>query len=144
MKAYDLRPAMESEKDRIFESYRVTVGSYIAKAWGWDESFQRENFWKHHPFKEFNVIQVESRFGGGLHLEEDESDVYIRMIFLLPEFQGFGIGSRLITDIHGSALSRGKGLSLKVLHCNPAKRLHERLGFVVTGRDEASQDMRRA
>lgn len=139
---YDLRPATESEKDLIFESYRITVGPYVAKAWGWDESLQRENFWKHHPFKDFKVIQLENSFGGGLHMEEDESDVYIRMIFLLPEFQGLGIGTQLITDLHHVARNQGKGLGLKVIRGNPACRLYERLGFIVTGQDDTSQDMR--
>jgi GNAT superfamily N-acetyltransferase len=142
MLTYDLRPATESEKDRIFESYRITVGPYVARAWGWDESFQRNDFWRHHPLEDFKVIEVKNRFGGGLHLVEDESDIYMRMIFLLPEFQGFGIGARIVTDIHDAARNKGKGLRLKVIHCNPAKRLYERLGFIVTEQDDSSQDMR--
>lgn len=142
MTEYDVRRATESEKDRIFESYRTTVGPYVAKTWGWDESFQKGNFWKHHPLQDFKVIQVGNSFGGGLHIEEDETDLYIRMIFLLPEFQGMGIGSRLITDIHSLARDKGKGLSLKVIRCNPAKRLYDRLGFVVTAQDDSSHDMR--
>lgn len=142
MNAYQLRPAAWSDRDHLFEIYRITVGPYVAEAWGWDESAQTSGFWKHHPLEEFKIIEVESRFAGGLHLEEDESDVYVRMIFLLPEFQGPGIGSGLIADLHGAAGRKGKGLSLKVIRCNPAKRLYERLGFVVTAQDSSSFDMR--
>ena len=142
MASYHLRPAKESEKNRIFEGYRDTVGPYVAETWGWDESFQTANFWKHHPLRDFKIIQVEHSFGGGLYIEEDESDLYIRMIFLLPEFQGIGIGTRLVTDIHSLAQVKGKGLSLKVIRCNPAKKLYDRLGFTVTGEDDSSYDMR--
>jgi hypothetical protein len=90
MAAYYLRPAEASEKDRIFESYRATVGPYVAETWGWDESFQTANFWKYHPLRDFQFIQVEHGFGGGLHIEEDESDLYIRMIFLLPRVSRHG------------------------------------------------------
>lgn len=140
MKNYDLRPATSSDKARIFESYRITVGPYIAKAWGWDESFQQENFWKYHPLPQFQVIQIANHFGGALHVEDGESDLFVRMIFLLPEFQGLAIGSRLLTDLHGAAQAKGKGLSSKVIRCNPAKRLYDRLGFVVC--DDSSYDMR--
>jgi hypothetical protein len=31
---------------------------------------------------------------------------------------------------------------LKVIRCNPAKKLYDRLGFAVTGEDDSSYDMR--
>jgi len=139
---YELRAATAAEKDCIFEGYRTTVGPYVAHAWGWDEAFQREKFWEAHPLREFKVIQVDARFGGGLHVEEDAADLHIRMIFVLPEFQGQGIGSRLLTHIHCLAGHQEKGLCLKVIRANPAERLYHRLGFAVTGQDESSYDMR--
>ena len=69
-------------------------------------------------------------------MEEDdrggEVDIELRNDFLLPEFQRRGIGSRLVTDVHGLARSKGKGVRLTVIRCNPAKKLYDRLGFAVT------------
>ena len=142
MATYNRRPATESERETIFEGYRRTVGEYVATAWGWDESFQREGFWTHHPLNGFEVIEIENGFAGGLHVAEDEADLYIRMIFLLPEFQGRGIGSALINEIHATARKRKKGLCLKVICCNPAASLYERLGFKLVDENDSSKNMR--
>ncbi len=103
MTNYNLRQASESDKARIFESYRITVGPYVAQAWGWDESFQHKNFWTYHPLEDFKIIELDNSFVGGLHIEEEESDLVIRMIFLLPDFQRLGIGSQLLTDLLSQA-----------------------------------------
>lgn len=142
MATYDRRPATESEMETIFEGYRRTVGKYVASAWGWDESIQRSGFWEHHPLKEFEIIGLENEFAGGLHVAEDEVDLYIRMIFLLPKFQGRGIGSALIEDIHATARKRKKGLCLKVINCNPAFALYARLGFKLIDKSDCSKNMR--
>ena len=142
MLAYFLRPAIESERARIFETYRETVGPYIAQAWGWDDDYQLGSFWKHHPFGEFQTIRVGDSMAGGLHLEQDSADLFIRMLFLAPEFQGRGIGTKLVGDLHSVAQDSGKGLSLKVIRTNPARRLYERLGFLVSNEDDSSLDMR--
>ena len=142
MATYTRRHATESEMEPIFEGYRRTVGEYVAMAWGWDESFQRDGFWMHHPLNEFEIIEVDSEFAGGLHVVEDEVDLYIRMIFLLPKFQNRGIGSALIEDIQATARKREKGLCLKVINCNPAASLYERLGFRVIDESNSSKDMR--
>ncbi|MHB1084530.1 MAG: GNAT family N-acetyltransferase [Thiobacillus sp.] len=128
--------------ETIFEGYRRTVGEYVATAWGWDESFQRGGFWENHPLKEFETVEIENEFAGGLHVAEDEVDIYIRMIFLLPKFQGRGIGSALIEDIHATARNRKKGLCLKVINCNPAFALYERLVFKIVNESDSSKNMR--
>ena len=138
---YELRTAAESDIKRIFECYRITVGPYVEKAWGWDELTQISGFWKHHPLEEFKVIEIQNEFAGGLHLEEDQTNLYIRMIFLLPIHQGNGIGSQVITDIHNIARRSKKSLMLKVIKCNPAKDLYKRLGFELINEDETTQDM---
>jgi len=132
MAPYARQPAIRADQTAIFEGYRLTVGDYVAEAWGWDEQIQQTGFWKHHPLEQFEVIEIDNAFAGGLHIVEDAGDYHIRMIYLLPAFQNRGIGARLITDIHTAARNMNKGLSLKVIHCNPASSLYERLGFVLT------------
>jgi ribosomal protein S18 acetylase RimI-like enzyme len=76
--------------------------------------------------------------------EDDRELIFIRMIFLLPEFQGRGIGAELLQGEVARATEAGKQLHLKVIKINPAKKLYDRLGFVVVEEDDATYHMRLA
>lgn len=91
---------------------------------------------------EFRIVTVAGKFAGAIHVEEEDALHFVRMIFLLPEFQGLGIGSRLLRDEIGRVQESGKQLHLKVIKINPAKNLYERLGFSVIGQDNATYHMR--
>lgn len=48
---FTIRPAKESDKEKVFSAYKQTTGPYIATAWGWDESFQQDYVHKSNPMK---------------------------------------------------------------------------------------------
>ena len=77
-----------------------------------------------------------------MHVEVGDSRNFVRMIFLLPEFQDQGIGSALLCREADRARKTGKSLELKVVKSNPAKLLYDRLGFVVVEQDNATYHMR--
>lgn len=136
-----LRPACEEDKTFLFATYKNTMREYIEWAWGWSDDFQRAGFWHHHPIDKFHVIQLRGYDVGGIYVDEAESCNILRMIFLLPEFQGQGIGKLMIAAEIARARDCGKYLALKVIKVNPAKRLYERLGFMVTQEDSATYFM---
>lgn len=139
----ELRPARESDREFIFEIYKTTLQKHVEWAWGWNERDQRDGFWTHHPLSEFQVVSSGAATAGGVHVEVGESSNFIRMIFLLPEFQGQGLGSALLRQEADRARDSGKCLDLKVIKSNhPAKSLYERLGFVVVGEDGVTYHMR--
>ncbi len=142
--AYTLRPASAKDRDFVFLTYKIALRRYVEWAWGWDEAFQRAGFWRHHPIAQLQIIQVHSRNAGVLHMEEHGDCHHVRTIFLHPEHQRQRIGCHLLAAEIQRARSNGKALQLKVIKVNPAKRLYERLGFEVTGEDEATYLMRAA
>ena len=142
MTACTLRPALEGDKAFIFESYKATLQPYVEWAWGWDEAFQRNGFWQYHPLEKFQVITTVGKTAGGLYTEEQTGIHFIRLIFLLPDFQNLGIGSELLRQEALRAAETGKQLHLKVIKINPAKKLYERLGFEVFAEDEHTFHMR--
>ena len=141
---YRLRAAGESDRPYLFDSYKKTLGPYVERIWGWDEAFQHSGFWKHNPLSRFQVIMVDEQAAGGLHVEEDQDGIAIRMIFVLPEFQNRGIGTSVISDVLAQARLRKKRVELKVIKHNPAKNLYERLGFEVLRSSESTLDLCRA
>ena len=54
-------------------------------------------------------------------------------IAVLPEYLGHGVGTLLLQHLLEAAKQRYPRVVLSVRTANPAKRLYERMGFVVTG-----------
>ncbi|MEO6292842.1 MAG: GNAT family N-acetyltransferase [Burkholderiaceae bacterium] len=87
-------------------------------------------------------MTIGNKIAGGLYTEEQADVHFIRLIFLLPEFQNLGIGSKLLLQEALRAAEMGKQLHLKVIKINPAKKLYDRLGFEVFAEDEHTYHMR--
>ncbi len=136
-----LRSAQASDQDWLFDTYKATLKPYVEWAWGWDETFQREGFLKHHPLHEFQVVMFSDQMAGGLHVEEQDTRHFVRMIFLAPAFQNLGLGTRLLLSEMRKAHLLGKALHLKVVKINRAKALYERMGFKTVDHDQATFHM---
>jgi ribosomal protein S18 acetylase RimI-like enzyme len=137
-----LRDAKADDQEFLFEAYKESLKEHVARAWGWNEEFQRSGFWTHHPLEQFRVIEVNGERAGGIHVADGEAVNFVRLIFLLPRFRKRGLGSELLMQEAKRANTSYKALGLKVIKSNPAKSLYDRLGFVEVAQDEVSHDMR--
>jgi GNAT superfamily N-acetyltransferase len=54
---------------------------------------------------------------------------FLAKLYLLPPFQGVGLGSHLLQILIAEARTVRLPLRLSVLACNPARRFYERHGF---------------
>ena len=82
----------------------------------------------------FECAQVLELYGqriGLLKVLREPNEWRIVQIQLLPSHQRARIGSNLISSVLAEARAAGVPLSLSVLKANPARRLYERLGFIV-------------
>jgi ribosomal protein S18 acetylase RimI-like enzyme len=77
------------------------------------------------------VIESGARPVGLLKVVRGEAAWELLQIQLAPEFQGRGIGTMIVTSAVEEARNAGVALRLSVLKANPAKRLYQRIGFVV-------------
>jgi putative acetyltransferase len=137
-----LRDAKADDQEFLFEAYKESLKEHVARAWGWNEEFQRAGFWTHHPLEQFRVIEVDGKRVGGIHVAESDAVNFVRLIFLLPQFRRHGLGSTLLMQEAERASKEHKALGLKVIKSNPAKSLYDRLGFVEVAHDEVSYEMR--
>jgi ribosomal protein S18 acetylase RimI-like enzyme len=104
---------------------------------------QHRHYVAHHPDADFLVL--ESRHGpiGRYYLRASAPDHLLVDICLLPAHRGQGIGHALIRASQDEAARQGRGMYLHVLQANDAaRRLYERLGFVVTGEAGLHLEMR--
>jgi GNAT superfamily N-acetyltransferase len=66
---------------------------------------------------------------GILVVERSSREIQLHALYLLPSFQGLGVGSTLVSSLQQEAMKRRVPLRLQVLTANPAKTFYERLAF---------------
>lgn len=92
---------------------------------------QDTHYRQHYPTAQFFIIEAGKVPAGRLYVEHSAKEIRILDIALLSEYRGKGIGTHFLRDLQKQAQSASKVLSIHVETFNPAKRLYERLGFVL-------------
>jgi ribosomal protein S18 acetylase RimI-like enzyme len=67
---------------------------------------------------------------------------HLIQVQVAPQWQGKGLGEKLVRGVLEQAAQHGSSVVLDVLFDNPAKRLYDRLGFVVEQRGAMEYRMR--
>lgn len=125
---WTLRPARSEDYDFLFDLNETTMREHAEQLWDWDHS--EAFFAKRFQPERWQVIQSEGQDIGVLIVNEEDDEIYVAEIEILPDWQGRGIGSSIIRLLMESASRAGKPLTLRVLHVNErARELYERLGF---------------
>ena len=140
MEALSLRPAVEEDVPFLLELRRQTmsahqVASGVAPS---DEERLRRVLTR---FDCASVVLLGGRPVGLLKAVREGANWELVQIQLTPSLQGRGLGTRLLRRLVDEARRAGASLRLSVLKANPARRLYERLGFVVVGEDGHSFEM---
>lgn len=140
---YKLRQATHNDHDFLYHLHIATIRDAVEATWGWDEEFQRRYFEEHWDPGPRQIIVVEGQDVGVVQVEMYQDEIFLALIEVAPEWQGKGIGSTVIRDVQAQAREAGLPLTLHVLKANPkARRLYERLGFVVVEEREERVVMR--
>ena len=128
---FSLRPATVADADLVYRITEASMRRYAEETWGvWDEDATRASFIP----ETTSIIMVKGRDAGCLELVEEPGALHLRKIYLLPEHQKQGIGSRLLRELQERGRRIGKTIHLRVLRVNPARALYQRHGFEVVAR----------
>ena len=140
-----IRPATEDDAQWLFALHEATMRPRSEAQHGpWNEASQRANFFARTE-TDIRVVEVDGTAVGAVHLATDDADGALRigLIEVLPNWQGQGIGSRVIAALDEEAARAGVDLVLRVRHGNRARQLYERLGFTAEAEDATHTHMRR-
>ena len=133
------RLAAEPDKPFLWEAVRQAYEDVVVRQFGqWDEDLQESDFnekWEH---ADFEVVEVAGERVGAIWTTDEGEYLRLREVFLLPDYQGKGIGTQLIEQELARARRQHKPLRLRVLRENRARALYERLGFTVSSEDETT------
>ena len=131
-----LRPATAADSEFCYQLHKAAMGGYITATWGWDEQVQRCFHARAFDPGHWQVITVGGADAGMLNVEYRPGEIYLARIEVHPDYQGRGIGTRLISALAGEARQAGQALVLEVLAVNHRARiLYERLGMTEVARD---------
>jgi ribosomal protein S18 acetylase RimI-like enzyme len=128
---YALRPATPDDYEWVRRLHHTVLRAAVEDMWGWDEAFQDDFFARFFQPSKVQVIRVEGRDAGILSVERRDEHILLSNIWLAPDFQGKGVGTRVVVDLQAQAGAAHLPLVLEVLRTNRARELYERLGFGV-------------
>ncbi len=144
MPAYTLRSATQDDYDFLYRLHVAAMKYLVAQVWGWEDAWQEHFFADHFDPAPARIVVMDGKNVGVIAVEWREIDAFIANIEILPEYQGRGLGAAVIAHVIEEANARDFPVRLQALKINPARRLYERLGFVVTGETETHMLMRRS
>jgi ribosomal protein S18 acetylase RimI-like enzyme len=114
-------------------------GAFLRQQYGAQTTHYRTHF----PSAESLVIELNGEPVGRLYVDRGPTELRLMDIALLPQHRGQGIGGHLVRGLLDEAAAAGVPVSLHVEAHNPARRLYERLGFVVVEPGEVYLRMER-
>ena len=145
-----LRQALPRDLPLLAEVYASTrVEELLQTGWNdhqkkaftdWQSAKQEEHYALHYPRAERLVIGLSGDEGltgaevpaiGRIYIDTTSLEVRLMDVTLLPAWRNRGIGSRLMAVLLQYAEALGRPMSLHVEPFNPAKRIYERMSFVV-------------
>ncbi len=127
------------DQEFLFRVYASTRQEELAVL-DWDpaskEAFLRMQFNAQHQYYReqfsqaaFWVIEKDGCPVGRLYLDQNDAELRVIDIALLPEYRGRGWGTALLEDVMAAAQQSGRPVRIHVERFNPALSLYERLGF---------------
>ena len=144
MDSLTLRKARPSDSEFTYYAKKAAFREYVEKVWGWDEDEQRLLQSQRFRAQDFRVISLNGIDIGILAVVVAPDSVKVNQLFLLPEHQGKGIGSKCMLLIMEEGRQLGLPLRLRVLKVNlRAQAFFQKLGFVCTGETDTHVLMER-
>ncbi|MDE0467449.1 MAG: GNAT family N-acetyltransferase [Candidatus Poribacteria bacterium] len=136
MEEISLRKAHANDSEFVFAVKKAAFREYVEQIWDWDDNYQRELHNRRFAAQDVCIIQLHEVDIGFLAVSHTSDTLKVNQIFILPEYQGKGIGSACMTRIIDNANFEQRSVVLQVLKVNTRGiALYKRLGFKIVGED---------
>ena len=136
MEGLSFRKAHTSDSELVFTVKKAAFREYVEQVWGWDDNYQRELHNRRFAAQDVCIIQFRGTDVGFLSTSSTPDTLKVNQLFILPEYQGKGIGSACMMRIVDDARLEEKSVALQVLKVNTrGTAFYQRLGFTIVGED---------
>lgn len=140
---FSTRSAKDNDYEFLFELKKSAEFEPIKAIFGWDEEIQREIHHDEWGDERPTIIEISGEAIGSFLLQNKIDHFYFCRFFLLPEFHGKGIGSKILKQCLDIADSEKKSIKLCYLQGNRVGSLYHKFGFKVTSKDARFINMQR-
>ena len=132
MKDLAFRTAIEEDRAFFILVHHTAYRETVERMFGWEDKVQ--DGFANKAFDEggIHIIIQENQQIGVVGWETFPGHLLLKELFLLPRYQGKGVGGEILNLTKEKARALGKPVRLQTLRTNlGAKRLYERNGFQV-------------
>ncbi|QFI37987.1 GNAT family N-acetyltransferase [Moritella marina ATCC 15381] len=138
------RLATEQDYDFAFKLKKAAEYEPIKAIFGWDEAVQQQMHAQEWADGKPMLICIDGFAVGSYKIEMESNHIHFCRFFLLPEYQGKGIGSQVLKQLISFAKEKQLPCKLSHLQGNRVGELYARFGFVIDSCDEQFVYMSRA
>ena len=128
------RTARPTDSEFVYSVKKAAFREYVEQVWGWDDNHQRELHVRRFGSQVVRIIRCCEVDVGFMATSRCPHTLKVNQLYILPEYQGRGIGSACMTRIFGEAGIEHESVTLQVLKMNVRGiAFYRRLGFSVVG-----------
>jgi ribosomal protein S18 acetylase RimI-like enzyme len=139
-----LRRATDDDAEFAYRTKEAGFRRYVEQVWGWNDEEQRRLHARRYNSQEFSVIQLAGVDVGIIAVVREPDCFRLNQLFVLPEYQGKGIGTTCTMRVVEDASAAGLPVQLRVLKANRrAAAFFQSLGFRRVGESDTHFMMQR-
>lgn len=144
MEGLKFRKAQATDSDFVFTVKKAAFREYVEQIWGWDDTYQKELHNRRFASQDLRIIQFNGTDVGFLSTSSTTDTLNVDQVYILPEYQGKGIGSACLRGIIDDASLEQKPVTLQVLKINTrATAFYQRLEFAIVDENSTHFQMKR-
>ena len=144
MKELSIRKAQAIDSEFVFTVKKAAFREYVEQIWGWEDIYQRDLHNRRFDSQDIRIIQFSGTDVGFLSTSNTSDPVNVDQIYILPEYQGRGIGAACMKRIIDDANLEEKSVTLQVLKINTrATAFYQRLGFTIADENSTHFQMKK-
>ena len=145
MEGLKFRKTQATDSEFVFAVKKAAFREYVEQIWGWDDTYQKELHNRRFGSQDLRIIQFNGTDVGFLSTSITPDTLKVNQIYILPEYQGRGIGAACMRDIIDDANQEQKSVTLQVLRINTrATAFYQRLGFTIVDKNSTHFQMKRS
>ena len=144
VKGLKLRTAQAIDSEFVFAVKKAAFREYVEQIWGWDDTYQRDLHNRRFASQDIRIIHLCGTDVGFLSTSNTSDTLNVNQIYILPEYQGRGIGAACMRRIIDDTNLEVKPVTLQVLKINTrATAFYQRLGFTIVDENATHFQMKR-
>ncbi|MGL1931321.1 MAG: GNAT family N-acetyltransferase [Desulfotalea sp.] len=132
---FEIRPAENNDYDFLFQLRKSALYELVKVVFGWDEEIQKMIHRQEWEDVKPAIIEINGTKIGSYLVVVNSEYLYFGRFYLLPEFQGKGIGSRVLKNVFTRAEQEKLPIKLCYLQGNKVGSWYARHGFRIISED---------